>query len=187
MSYCASFQSAFFLKVLFNWLFTRTFKYQTNYYSIMKLKLKKSVWFDGSIQINCSFKKINDSFKNIGKSYSDITKLMPGINVAELVKQGDNFVTIKTNEGLMKRKNISKKIQENTIVIEFDEEYQAGKSITTRSHHLEEYIVNDSKINYRLIISNVTASGFLGLLYRIFGKKNIGNAILKSYKTYFEK
>jgi hypothetical protein len=153
----------------------------------MKPKLKKSVWFDGSIQINSSLKKINDSFKDIGKSHSNITKLMPGINMVELVEQGDNFVTIQTNEGIMKRKNISKNNQENKIVIEFDEEYQAGKSITTRSHHLEEYTVNDSNINYRLIISNVTASGFLGLLYRIFGKKNIGNAILKSYKTYFEK
>jgi uncharacterized protein YerC len=156
----------------------------------MENKLKnsnKSVWFDGSIQINCSLKKINDSFKNIGKSYTEITKLMSGINMAKLVKQGDNFVTIQTNEGIMKRKNISKKIQENTIVIEFDEEYQAGKSTTTISHHLEEYAVKDSKINYHLIISDVTASGFLGLLYRIFGKKNIGNAILKSYKTYLEK
>jgi hypothetical protein len=88
---------------------------------------KKEVWFEDSIQINCNIKKIKDSFKNIGKSFTDITKLMPGINMTKLIQQGGNFVTIKTNEGIMKRKNIFKKIQENTIVIEFDEEYQASK------------------------------------------------------------
>ena len=86
----------------------------------------------------------------------------------------------------MKLKNISKNIQENMIVVEFDEEYQAG-SVTTRSHHLEKYNTNGSMINHRLIISNVNASSFLGFFFRVFGKKNIGNAILKSYKTYFEK
>ena len=83
--------------------------------------------------------------------------------------------------------NSRKNIQKNTTIIEFDEEYQAGNKITTTSHHLEEYTLNGSKINYHLIISDVKASGFLGFFYRIFGKKNIGNAILKSHKTYFEK
>jgi hypothetical protein len=152
----------------------------------MKTKSKKNVWFEGSIQINCNFKKINDSVNNLSKSYTEITTLMPGINMAKLVKQGSNHLTIKTNEGIMKRDNISKKIQKDMITVEFDEKYQAGNKITTRSHHLEEYTLNGSKINYHLIISNVNASGFLGFFYRIFGKKNIGNAILKSHKAYFE-
>ena len=154
---------------------------------LMKNKHKESTWFEDFIIITCNFKKINDSLKNIGKFHTEITKLMPGINMSELIEQGTNHVTIKTNEGVMKRTNISKNIQKNTTIIEFDEEYQAGNKITTTSHHLEEYTLNGSKINYHLIISDVKASGFLGFFYRIFGKKNIGNAILKSHKTYFEK
>mgnify|MGYP003963905279 CR=1 FL=1 len=149
--------------------------------------LEMAVWFEGSIQINCHLKRINDSFNNFGEAYTDITRLMSGISEAELIEQGTDFVIIKTNEGTMKRKNILRKIQKDCIVIEFDEEYVVGKSITTRSHNLEEYIANGSRVDHSLVISDVEASGLLGFFYRIFGKRNIGNAILKSHKDYFEK
>lgn len=171
-------------------MYQKTFIYLNVIFIFINHKFKKStksLWFDGSNQINCNIKKINDSLKNIGELFVDITKLMPGIKVSKLVDQGANFVIIKTNEGFMKRKNISIKIHASMIVLEFDEVYQAGKSITTKSHHLEKYTVNGSKVDHDLIISDVQASGFLGFFYRIFGKKSIGSAILNSYKTFFEK
>ena len=43
-------------------------------------------------------------------------------------------MTIRTNEGLMKRTNISKRIEAESVSVEFDEEYEAGSTVTTTSH-----------------------------------------------------
>ena len=87
----------------------------------------------------------------------------------------------------MKRTNISKRIEADSIVVEFDETYEAGSKITTTSHFLDEFTTSDVGIRHRTVMSGVEAPGLLGFFYRNFGKSNTGNAFLKSYKTYFEK
>jgi hypothetical protein len=112
---------------------------------------------------------------------------MPGLTSVELVDQGSDSVTIKTNEGLMKRTNISKRIEAERVVVEFDEEYQAGSRVTTKSHFLDEFATSDTGVKHRIVMSGVEAPGLLGFFYRKFGSSNIGNAFLASYKAYFEK
>ena len=43
--------------------------------------------------------------------------------------QGDDWVTIKIDEGVMKRTNIVKRIETESVIIEFDDGYKAGKMI----------------------------------------------------------
>jgi hypothetical protein len=112
---------------------------------------------------------------------------MPGLTSVELVEQGSDFVIIRTNEGLMKRTNISKLIESERVVVEFDEEYQAGLKVTTKTHFMDEFTASDVGVKHSAVLSNVEAPGFMGFFYRKFGSSNTGNAFLKSYKTYLEK
>lgn len=146
-----------------------------------------SVWFEGSDEIECNIQQVKHALENHGEHYVGVISLMPGLTSVELVEQGSDFVIIRTNEGLMKRTNISKRIEAESVVVEFDEEYQAGKKITTKSHYLDEFTTSETGVKHRTVISGVEAPGFLGFFYRNFGKSNIGKAVLKSYKTYFEK
>ena len=146
-----------------------------------------SIWFEGSNEIECNIQQVKHALENHGEHYVGVISLMPGLTSVELVEQGSDFVTIRTNEGLMKRTNISKRIEAESVVVEFDEEYQAGSKITTKSHFLDEFTTSDTGVQHRTVISGVEASGLLGFFYRNFGKSNIGKAVLKSYKTYFEK
>ncbi len=136
---------------------------------------------------NAIFKKLSDVLENPGEHFVGVVSLMPGLTSVDLVEQGSDFVTIRTNEGIMKRTNISKHIEAERVTVEFDEEYQAGSMITTNSHFLDEFTTTDNGIKHRTIVSDVKASGFLGFFYRTFGKSSTGNSILNSYKTYFEK
>jgi hypothetical protein len=111
---------------------------------------------------------------------------MPGLTSVALVEQGNDFVTIRTNEGLMKRTNISKRIEAGSVVVEFDEEYQAGSMVTANSHYLDEFTTSGTGVKHRTVFSDVEAPGLLGFFYRNFGKSSIGKAVLNSYKTYFE-
>jgi hypothetical protein len=111
---------------------------------------------------------------------------MPGMTSVELVDQGSDFVTIKTNEGLMKRTNISKRGEGDGVVVEFDEVYEAGSKVTATSHFSESFTASDAGVTYRLTMSNVEAPGFLGFFYSKFGSSKTGNAFLSAYKTYFE-
>ena len=111
---------------------------------------------------------------------------MSGITSVELIEQGKDDMTIKTNEGFMKRTNISILKEGDKISIQFDEEYIAGKTITTNSHFVEKFEVKDSKTLYQLEISNLKAPGLIGFFYRNFGSKNIGNAFLDANKKYLE-
>lgn len=146
-----------------------------------------SIWFEGSNEIECNIQQVKQAFENYGEHYVGVVSLMPGLTSVELVEQGHDFVIIKTNEGLMKRTNISKRIEAESVVVEFDEEYQAGRMVTAKSHYLDEFTTSDTGVKHRTIMSGVEAPGFLGFFYRNFGKSNIGKAVLKSYKTYFEK
>jgi hypothetical protein len=103
-----------------------------------------------------------------------------------LVEQGSDFVTIRTNEGLMKRTNITKRIEAERVVVAFDEEYQAGSKVTTTSHFVDEFTTSEAGVKHRAVISDVEAPGLLRFFYRRFGSSNTGNAFLESYKTYFE-
>lgn len=146
-----------------------------------------SVWFEGDNEISCNIQEVQRAIENHGEHYLDIVRLMPGLTSVELVEQHDDSVTIKTNEGLMKRTNVSKLLEADRVVVEFDEEYQAGSRVTTRSHFRDEFTTSDIGVNHRLVMSRVEASGFLGFFYRKFGSAKMGKAFLVAYKTYFEK
>jgi len=73
-----------------------------------------------------SFLSRSVSKYTLDEYYLGVIKLMPGMTSVELVEQESDSVIIRTNEGLMKRTNISKDIEAENIVVECDEEYQAG-------------------------------------------------------------
>ncbi len=62
------------------------------------------------------------------------------------------------------------------IVLECDEEYQAGRMVTARSHYFDEFLKTENGISHRTVISEVSASGLLGFFYRKFGSRSIGKA-----------
>ena len=144
------------------------------------------VWFEGTNDIQCNLQHVALSLEDLGEHYVGVVSLMPGLSSVELVEQGDGFVTIRTNEGLMKRTGITKQMESESIVIEFDEEYQAGSMVTTRTHYVDEFTVSDTGIRHQTILSGVEAPGILGFFYRNFGKSSTGKAILNSYKSYLE-
>jgi hypothetical protein len=146
-----------------------------------------SVWFEGSNEIECNITQVKDALEDLGEYYVAVTGFMPGLTSVELVEQGSDFVAIKTNEGLMKRTNITKRIAAEQVVVEFDEEYQAGSLVTAKSHYLDEFTTSDTGVRHRVVISGIEAPGFLGFFYRNFGKSSIGKSVLDSYKSYFEK
>ena len=146
-----------------------------------------SIWFEGTSEIECNIEQVKQALENHGEHYVGVISLMPGLASVELVEQGGDFVTIKTNEGLMKRTNISKRIEAERVVVEFDEEYQAGSKVTTKSHFFDEFTTSDTGVKYHTVLSGIEAPGLLGFFYRNFGSSNTGNAFLTSYKAYFEK
>ena len=147
---------------------------------------KDKIWFDGSSEIEAAFEVVKKSVQNIGKHYVEVVAGMPGITSVKLIERGDGFVSIKTNEGKMKRINISKSVSPDEVVIECDEEYRAGKMVNTKSHIMSEFVKSKNGIKHHLVISNVEATGLLGFFYRYFGSKNIGRAFLGSYKKHLE-
>ena len=146
-----------------------------------------SVWFEGDNEIHCSIEAVKHALENPGEHYVGVISLMPGMTSVELVEQGTEFVTIRTNEGLMKRTNISKTIEAERVAVEFDEKYEAGSAVTTTSHFSDEFTANGTGVTHRVVMSDVDAPGFLGFFYRTFGSSKTGNAFLTAYKAYFEK
>lgn len=146
-----------------------------------------SVWFEGKSQVDCSLEQVERAFDGYGEHYAGVISLMPGLTSVELVEQGPDSVTIRTNEGLMKRTNIAKRTETDTVVVEFDEVYEAGSKVTVSSHFSEQFTTSDTGVTYRLAISDVAAPGLLGFFYRKFGSSKMGNAFLTAYKAYFEK
>ena len=144
------------------------------------------VWFEGSDKIDCDIQQVKDAFENYGEHYVQVISLMPGLTSVELVEEGHDHVVIRTNEGLMKRTNITKHIDAESVTVDFDEEYQAGSKITTKSHFSDQFTTSKPGVKHRTTISDVEASGLLGFFYRNLASSNIGKAILRSYKSYFE-
>lgn len=145
-----------------------------------------SNWFEGESEIDCTLQQVKQALENHGEHYVGVIRLMPGMTSVALVEQGPDFVTIRTNEGLMKRTNITKRMEAERVVVAFDEEYQAGSKVTTQSHFVDTFTTSGAGVKYRAVISSVEAAGLLGFLYRNFGSKNMGKAFLASYKAYFE-
>lgn len=126
------------------------------------------IWFEGKAEINTTVEQIEPSLRDPGAHHVAVTGLMPGLTSVELVEQGPDFVTIKTNEGLMQRTNMAVVPGDGTVTLEFDEEYQAGA------------------VSHELVISGVEARRLLGFFYRKFGSSNTGNAVLQPYKSHFD-
>lgn len=145
-----------------------------------------SIWYDHSNIIECPLESIVDSCNEIGQHYVGVVALMPGLTSVELVSEQSNSVVIKTNEGLMKRNNISITNEKERLVIEYDEAYQAGKAINVESHVKDEFSTSDGGVKHRLVISDVKATGMMGFLYKNFGKSSIGKSLLGAYKEFFE-
>lgn len=146
-----------------------------------------SVWFEGQSELRCDIGKVKASLSDLGRHYVGVIGLMPGLSSVELVEQGPDFVTLKTNEGLMKRTGIATRVEDDAVTVEFDEEYQAGSPVTARSHFVDEFKASDHGVVHRTVVSDVEAPGLLGFLYRKFGSKRMGAAFLKSYQQYFER
>lgn len=145
-----------------------------------------SNWFKGYIEIQCTLSMVENSLENCGNHYLNVIKNMPGLKNVELVDEGDDFITIKTNEGIMKRTNISKTSEKDKITIKYDEEYDTGSMLTVKSHFIDNYKSSANNIVFETVISGVKTKGFMGLFYKLFGKSSIGNAFLSSCKTYLE-
>jgi hypothetical protein len=145
------------------------------------------VWFEGESEVDCNLQRVQRAFDSYGEHYLGVISLMPGLTSVELVEKGRDAVTIRTNEGLMKRTNISKRIETEGVVVEFDEVYDAGSRVTVTSHFSEEFTTSDTGVTYRIVISDVEAPGVLGFFYRKFGSSKMGTAFMAASKIYFEK
>lgn len=145
-----------------------------------------SDWFSGDSEIDSTIQQVKVAFEDLGGHYAAVVALMPGLTSVELVEQGSDSVTIRTNEGLMKRTNIGRRIENDGLVVEFDEEYQAGSKLTVTSHFLEEFVPSATGVTLRLVVRDVEAPGFLGFFYKRFGGSKMGNALLAAHKAFFE-
>ena len=146
-----------------------------------------SAWFEGSNDIECDIQRVKSALENLGEHYVGVISLLPGMSGVEPVEQDGDSVTIKTNEGLMKRTNILRRIEADSVSIEFDEEYQAGSRVTTNTHFVDEFSTSSGGVTHHVVMSDVKAPGLLGFFYRKLGGASTGNAFLTSYKAYFEK
>ena len=146
-----------------------------------------SVWFEGSNEIECTLEQVKRAIGDHGAHLIGVVSLMPGLTDVDLVEQGRDFVTIRTNEGLMKRMNIAVRVEAEAVVVESDEEYQAWSKVTATSHFLDEFTASGTGVKHRIVMTDVEASGLLGFFYRNLGSSRMGRAFLESYKTYLEK
>ena len=145
-----------------------------------------SVWFEGSREIDCDIGQVRRALENPGELYVGIVSLMPGLTSVELVEQGSDSVTIRTNEVLMKRMDIAKSVEADRVIVNFDESYEAGSKVTATTQFSEEFTTADTGVTYRLAMSDLEAPGFLGFFYQRFGNSKTGNAFLTAYKAHFK-
>ena len=145
-----------------------------------------SAWFEGDNEIACSLDHVAQATDNIGEYFTGVVSLMPGLTSVALVEQHPDRVIITTNEGLMKRTNLSKRVEDGRVTIEFDEEYQAGSKVTVNSHATHQFTPTNNGVTHRLAVRDVTAPGLLGFFYRKFGSSKIGKALMTAEKAYLE-
>ena len=143
------------------------------------------VWFEGAIALSCNLATVTAALEDHGAHYTALTKLMPGLSTVELVEQSPDSLVIRTNEGVMTRTGLTKTFDEDRVVVEFDEVYQAGSVVTASSHFREVFTPSsDGGVTFELTISGMEAPGVLGFFYRNFGSSNIGKAFLESRQTW---
>jgi hypothetical protein len=145
-----------------------------------------TVWFEGTGEIGSNINHVKEAFENLGEFLVGVVSRMPGLTGVELMEQGTDFVILQTNEGIMKRTSIAIRIEQDRVVVESDEEYQAGAKVTTKAHFLDEFSAAKTGVVHRLVISDIQASGLLGFFYRRFGSSKMGNAFLNATKAFFE-
>ncbi len=145
------------------------------------------VWFEGQNEISCGLDHVEQAVANTGEYFTNVVSLMPGLASVELIEEQGDAVTIKTNEGLMKRSNIFTRTRPDRVLIEFDEVYEAGSKITTNSHFSHQFVAKDEGVTHLMVISDVTAPGLLGFFYRKFGSSKMGKAFLNAHKAHLEK
>ena len=143
-------------------------------------------WFEGTTQIDCDLQTVKTSVADFGTHFVGVVRSMPGISEVELLEQGEDFVTIRTNEGVMRRHNIECSVGDDEVILRFDEVYDTSK-VTGRSHFEDTYTASNSGgVQFHSVVSDVQANGVLGFLYRRFGSRNMGKAFLSSQKKYLE-
>jgi len=142
-----------------------------------------TLWFEGDGEIECTIEQVKDAYANHGEHFVAVVSLLPGLTSVELLDQGSDSVTIRTNEGLMKRTSIAKRIEAERVAVEFDEEYRAGSRVTVTSHYRDEFTTSGSGVKHRLLISDVEAPGLLGFFYKRFGASKMGKTHLAASKT----
>ena len=146
-----------------------------------------SIWFEGGGEIACSLDRVAQAVDDkIGEHFTGVVSLMPGLTSVDLVEERADGVTIRTNEGLMNRHNIVTRVDDESVTIEFDEEYQAGSKVTVNSHSVHRFATTDHGVTHHLVVRDVTARGILGFFYRKFGSAKMGKALLTAEKTYLE-
>ncbi len=146
-----------------------------------------TVWFEGTHEIDCSIEDVKQSVQDLGRHYLGVVGCMPGLSDVELVDQSSDSVTITTSEGTMRRTSISTRVDPDSVVIELDEEYEAGSRVTARSHFRDEFTIAGSRVTLRVVISDVQARGFLGWMYRTFGASKMGRAFLTANADHLQK
>ena len=75
-----------------------------------------STWFEGRGEIDCGLERVARCLEDLGAHHLGVIGRMPGLSTVEVVEQGLDFVTLRTNEGAMKRTAISKRIEPDRVV-----------------------------------------------------------------------
>ncbi len=150
-----------------------------------------TVWFDGQDTIGCSLDEVKRDVADVGTHFVEVISLLPGMTSVELLTQTPAGVTIRTNEGLMTRTNVSTRVEPDRVVVEFDERYEAGEAggaprVTTTAHVRDEFVSAGADVTHHLVIEDVDATGVLGFLYRRFGQKRMGTAFMDAHRTHLE-
>lgn len=146
-----------------------------------------TVWFEGASPIACHLDDVKRAFSDPGQLYTGLVRLMPGLSSVVLLAQQPGSVWIQTSEGRMDRTNIKVTRQPDSLVVELDEVYQAGKRVTVTTHYRDVFTIQDGQVLHHTTLSDVSAPGMLGYLYRTFGSANTGQAVLDATRTYFER
>lgn len=140
-----------------------------------------SMWFDGTSGIECEFSDMTAALDDPGALFVGVVSRMPGMTTVGFVDQGNDSVSIETNDGSMQRMSFSREIEDQRVVLEFDEEYEAESRVTVASHFRHEFTAPVQGVDHRLVISNVSATGvlrfFLRDLWQVQHRKRIPGSI----------
>ncbi len=149
-------------------------------------EVEMKVWFDGEAQIATGLEQVSEVLRDPGRYHLGVVTRMPGLSSVELLEQGADSVSIRTNEGMMARSNIVVHADAERVVVEFDEVYSMGTVVTANAHFKQTFTPVADGVSLQLVISGMEAPGLLGFVYRSFGSRSIGKAILETNQQFFE-